>query len=222
MLATVDGRLWITETGGIVRHVDADGRVRWPYDEERARASLVRSLALADRHADRIERLYVYQWQAAALEPWDSGLTRPNGTARPSFDALLAHLRPAALPETPRPGASPPGTRSPAAVARVLPPPLPELARRGAHARLLPGGRAATVQGATDRADEAGPPPRAVDAGCWARTGASCVRGRRRRSPSGSPRSRRRLIRQGRTTELLAEVSAATSWRKRFVVDCRR
>ena len=37
VLAAVPGRLWITETGGIVRHVDGDGRLRWPYDEERAR-----------------------------------------------------------------------------------------------------------------------------------------------------------------------------------------
>jgi hypothetical protein len=94
MMATVPGQVWVTETGGIVRHVDADGKVRWPYDEERARASVARALALADRHAGRIGRVYFYQWKAAATELWDSGLMRPDGTARPSFAEIAKRMRP--------------------------------------------------------------------------------------------------------------------------------
>ena len=61
LLALLDGEVWITETGGIVRA----GPGRWPYDEARARASVERAFALADARADRISRLYLYQWRAA-------------------------------------------------------------------------------------------------------------------------------------------------------------
>ncbi len=217
LLAQVEGRLWITETGGIVLHVDGDGRLRWPYDEERARASVVRSLELADRHAGRIERLYVYQWQAAAHEPWDSGLIRPDGSARPSFDALAAWLRPAAgpppdpfRPAAPRPGAT--------AAARVLRRPF--LTARGAirvrvycpAAAPLPCRLRLRVQ--TKPAHGRGRRTVGTDVTVLPRRAATTLSVR-------LPARRRQLIRRGRTTELLAEVRAPT-WRKRFVVDCRR
>jgi len=94
MMSSVPGEVWVTETGGIVQHVQADGRVRWPYDEERARASVARALALADRHGARIGRIYFYQWQAGSGHLWDSGLMRPDGTPRPSFNELARRLRP--------------------------------------------------------------------------------------------------------------------------------
>jgi hypothetical protein len=84
----VDGEVWITETGGIVSWT------RWPYDEARARASVERAFALADARADRIARLYLYQWRAGPAEDWDSGLLRPDGSPRPSFAALAERLRP--------------------------------------------------------------------------------------------------------------------------------
>jgi hypothetical protein len=93
MMQSVPGQVWVTETGGIVQHA-LDGQVRWPYDEERARASVARALALADRHAARIGRAYFYQWQAAPFDAWDSGLLRPDGTPRPSFHELAKRLRP--------------------------------------------------------------------------------------------------------------------------------
>ncbi len=90
LLALVDGDVWITETGGIVRWA------HWPYDEARARASVERAFAIADAHPGRIPRLYLYQWRASAAEAWDSGLLRPDGTPRPSFAALAERLRPRA------------------------------------------------------------------------------------------------------------------------------
>jgi putative glycosyl hydrolase len=101
MLSLVDGDVWITETGGLVRQSDAGGVLRWPTDEERARASLARAFALADAHPDRIPRLYVYQWQAGAWESWDSGLLRPDGTLRPSFTEFMAHVPAPAGPQPP-------------------------------------------------------------------------------------------------------------------------
>jgi hypothetical protein len=111
MVAAVPGEVWVTETGGIVRHIDKDGSVRWPFDEERARASVARALALADRHAGRIERVYFYQWQAAATDLWDSGLIRPDGWPRPSFAEIVRRMRPLSpapvIPAAPTPAGAP-------------------------------------------------------------------------------------------------------------------
>jgi hypothetical protein len=109
MVAAVPGEVWITETGGIVRHIETSGNVKWPYDEERARASVARALALADRHAGRIGRIYFYQWQAAPTELWDSGLMRPDGSPRPSFAEIAKRLRPGEPP----PAVPPAGSAAP-------------------------------------------------------------------------------------------------------------
>lgn len=113
MLGLVGGDVWVTETGGLVRQSDAGGVLRWPTDEERARASMARAFALADAHPDRIPRLYVYQWQATAFESWDSGLLRPDGTLRPSFTEFIAHLPAPAGPQPPHTSADePPGAHA--------------------------------------------------------------------------------------------------------------
>ncbi len=133
MMAAVPGEVWITETGGIVRHIDRDGSVRWPHDEERARASIARALALADRHAGRIGRIYFYQWQAAAIELWDSGLMRPDGWPRPSFAEIAKRLRPG----------EPPMVIPPAGPAAPGPRPAAPPGGRGAVLVDVPAGRSA-------------------------------------------------------------------------------
>ena len=81
-------------TSGSPRRAGSSAGAPWPYDEERARASVARAFALADAHPDRIPRLYLYQWRAGANDTWDSGLLRLDGTPRPSFLELAARLRP--------------------------------------------------------------------------------------------------------------------------------
>jgi hypothetical protein len=63
LLRTVPGRVWLTETGGIVRFVLPDGRTLFPYSEQRANVALGRVLRLARQYRSRIERLYVYHWR---------------------------------------------------------------------------------------------------------------------------------------------------------------
>src|SRR5262249_48897961 len=63
MLALVEGEVWVTETGGLVRQSDAGGVLRWPPDEERARAGMARAVALPRAHPHRLPRPYVYHWQ---------------------------------------------------------------------------------------------------------------------------------------------------------------
>jgi hypothetical protein len=122
MMREVPGQVWVTETGGIVRHVGTDGTVRWPFDEERARASVARALALADRHPGRIGRVYLYQWQTGWGDLWDSGLMRPDGTPRPSFHVLAARLRPGvpvpSVVPAPPPAKQPPAKQPPGGAAK--------------------------------------------------------------------------------------------------------
>ena len=53
---------------------------------------MARAFAIA-RTRPRIARMYVYQWHAGATDRFDSGLVRPDGTARPSLAVLANSLR---------------------------------------------------------------------------------------------------------------------------------
>src|SRR3954451_16323954 len=87
-LAAVDGPVWLTESGGIVTWRTPDGRVQLPYDEQRAAASLSFGLRLAADHADRIARIYIYQWRPGPADDFDAGLVRPDGSERPALAVL--------------------------------------------------------------------------------------------------------------------------------------
>lgn len=84
VLAGTTGELWLTETGGIVRF----GGVS--YDEQRAADSVRWVYRLADRHP-RIRRLYLYGWEAASSEGFDSGLVGPDGRPRPAYTVVAEH-----------------------------------------------------------------------------------------------------------------------------------
>lgn len=71
-----------------------------PRGDER-RPAAVGAAQLQRRHAralriartrPRIGRVYVYQWRAGATDRFDSGLVRPDGTARASLSVLAAAL----------------------------------------------------------------------------------------------------------------------------------
>jgi hypothetical protein len=87
MLATVEGQVWLTETGGIVKF----GR-SFPRDERRAARAVAYAIEQA-RDNERVARLYLYNWTGA--DPgarFDSGLIAPDGTARPAYDVLRKAL----------------------------------------------------------------------------------------------------------------------------------
>jgi hypothetical protein len=93
LLRTVPGKVWLTETGGIVRFVLPDGRTLFPYSEKRANVALGRVLRLARRYRRRIERLYVYHWQEDAFgNRFDAGLLTANGQPRASYHTLKRWL----------------------------------------------------------------------------------------------------------------------------------
>jgi hypothetical protein len=87
VLRLTRGRLWITETAGVVRSRRYSG-----YDEERAAAATRRMFAFA-RRSRRIARMYAYQWQASCdPRTWDSGWLRADGEARPSYRVVVRKL----------------------------------------------------------------------------------------------------------------------------------
>jgi hypothetical protein len=91
LLDSVPGDVWLTETGGIVSHGPPGNGL--PADEARARRGVAHALALAAAHPDRVRRVYLYQWRAAADETFDAGLVRPDGSPRPAYDLLRQTLR---------------------------------------------------------------------------------------------------------------------------------
>jgi hypothetical protein len=91
VLATVPGRLWIEETGGLVAIRNAAGRQTLTVDEAAAARAIDRAFAIAAANP-RIARTYVYQWRANAGDRFDAGLVRPDGTARPSYATLARDL----------------------------------------------------------------------------------------------------------------------------------
>ena len=89
-------RVWITETGGIVRHN------RWEYNEDRA-ARVIRHVFRTTNRLPRIERLYLYNWRFDGNSKWDSGLIAADGRERLGYYELLdglslARFRPAPAP----------------------------------------------------------------------------------------------------------------------------
>jgi len=94
LMKTVRGRVWLTETGGIVRFVLPDGRTLFPYSEKRANVALGRVLRLAREYRSRIERLYVYHWRQDAFDNrFDAGLLDKDGKPRASYHTLERWLK---------------------------------------------------------------------------------------------------------------------------------
>lgn len=87
-LGLVEGRVWLTETGGIVKFTTTSGRTVFPYDERRA-ARATRQMFEVARSNPRIERLYVYHWnQDDPPGRFDAGLIGPDGEVRPAYRVL--------------------------------------------------------------------------------------------------------------------------------------
>ncbi|CAB4921069.1 unannotated protein [freshwater metagenome] len=84
-LRGVQGTVWLTETGGIVRATSPRAR-RFKQGPQRAATVLKYILGPMATRNPRITRIYVYNFfGAAAPATWDSGLVTPAGNVRPSY-----------------------------------------------------------------------------------------------------------------------------------------
>jgi hypothetical protein len=92
-LRMVRGKVWLTETGGIVRFQEASGKVRFRFSERRAATATKRMFSLARKYRKRITRLYVYQWSIDfSGNRFDAGLVRADGSPRPAY-YVVRHYR---------------------------------------------------------------------------------------------------------------------------------
>ena len=80
-----NAEVWITETGGIVRHR------HYRYNEGRA-ARVIRHVFRVTERFPRITRLYLYNWQYDGNSRWDSGLISEGGTERMGYYEFLDGL----------------------------------------------------------------------------------------------------------------------------------
>jgi hypothetical protein len=91
-----NSEIWITETGGIVRHR------RFEYDEGRA-ARVVRHVFKMVSALPRVKRLYFSHWRFDGNSFWDSGLISDEGTERMAYYELLDGLTLDRFKPLPRP-----------------------------------------------------------------------------------------------------------------------
>ena len=93
-LRMVPGKVWLTETGGIVAFREASGKVRFRYSERRAATATRRMFSLVRKYRRRIARLYVYQWSIDfSGNRFDAGLVRADGTPRPAYYVVRKYRR---------------------------------------------------------------------------------------------------------------------------------
>jgi hypothetical protein len=94
MLRITRGKLWFTETGGIVNRY-IDGRRRKQYNQRNAVRAIRNVFKLARLNKRRITRIYLYHWKAPKERRprWDSALVGRRGETRPSLRTFRAQLR---------------------------------------------------------------------------------------------------------------------------------
>jgi hypothetical protein len=95
LLYATRGKIWFTETGGVLVRRDYRGRKvlrTYRYSARHAAQSISHALALSCL-SSRIARVYVYHWQAPpTVTNWDSGLTDGRGRVRASYRAVQRWL----------------------------------------------------------------------------------------------------------------------------------
>ena len=92
LLNNVNGKVWLTEVGGLVAFKNA-----YRYSERRGANGTRNTLRLAHR-SSRVKRVYFYSWYGArhvrkrTPYRWDSGLVSWDGIARPGYFTLKRWL----------------------------------------------------------------------------------------------------------------------------------
>jgi hypothetical protein len=96
LLAMTRGRIWFTETGGLVlRRTYRGGRVVDTYRySKRHAARATRHILRLSCLSRRIRRVYLYHWQAPpTVTNWDSALLGSRGAVRPAYRTLRRWMR---------------------------------------------------------------------------------------------------------------------------------
>jgi hypothetical protein len=131
LLKHTRGQIWFTETGGIVRRRNNKAKVTFP--ESAAHAAKATRWVFDELVplSRRITRVYVYHWNAAHGDNWDSGLVDASGRGRPALKVVRSELRTldkrrtAAARRRTAATQGTAGSAAPAAPAAPAPPPAP-------------------------------------------------------------------------------------------------
>jgi hypothetical protein len=91
--AAPKGKIWFTETGGLVVRRNGS-RIAFPGNRRHAAKATKQVFRLA-RLSRRVERVYIYHWmpQRTKLPTWDSALVDPRGKPRPAYNVLKSFIR---------------------------------------------------------------------------------------------------------------------------------
>jgi hypothetical protein len=93
LLRATRGKVWLTETGGIVRRRNKStvGFKESAAHAARATRWVFHRLVPLSR---RVQRVYLYHWNASSpKDTWDSALIGPDGVARPALGVLRRVMR---------------------------------------------------------------------------------------------------------------------------------
>ncbi len=90
--AAPKGKVWFTETGGLVVRRNKS-RIAFPGNKRHQVRATKQVFKLA-RLSRRVRRIYFYHWQPAddPLPTWDSALVDPRGKPRPAYRVLKRYL----------------------------------------------------------------------------------------------------------------------------------
>jgi hypothetical protein len=92
LLAAVRGKIWFTETGGIV---DLHNHAKSGFTENAQHAATVDRFILDKlaKLSPRIQRVYLYEWNGSkAHRSWDSALISHAGAVRPAYNVVAQTL----------------------------------------------------------------------------------------------------------------------------------
>jgi hypothetical protein len=88
VLSVVKGKVWLTETGGIVNF-----KPSFKYNLKRAAKATKYMFALARKYK-RVQRIYVYRWFGEKRSArFDAGLVNPDGSSRPGLTQFRKSIR---------------------------------------------------------------------------------------------------------------------------------
>lgn len=94
ILKVTQGQIWLTEAAGLVRYVDGEGTIVYPYDEAFAARATRYLFDYVEAHPRRIKRVYYYAWRNRAPidDFFDTALLRRDGSKRPTYDIVASRL----------------------------------------------------------------------------------------------------------------------------------
>lgn len=97
LLKVVKGRVWLTETGGLVKR-RSKSLIRLP-EGQAHQLRVTRFLLTRVARLPRVDRIYVYQWNSStATDSWDSSFVGFDGRIRPALAEFTRRLPPGRRP----------------------------------------------------------------------------------------------------------------------------